>query len=50
MRLTTSELETLFLTQETERVERKQSVRDGDRICQAICAFANDLSDSRLQV
>lgn len=28
---------------ETDRVERKSSLSDRDKICQAICAFANDL-------
>ena len=32
MRLTTSELETLFLIEETERIERKQSASERDRI------------------
>ena len=30
---------------ESDRVERKESVADGDKIRQAICAFANDLPD-----
>jgi ATP-dependent DNA helicase RecG len=31
---------------ESERVERKESAKDSDRICQIICAFANDLAGS----
>lgn len=33
---------------ESDRAERKQSATDGDKIRQAICAFANDLPDHRL--
>lgn len=33
---------------ESDRVERKSSLSDSDRICEAICAFANDLPDHRL--
>jgi ATP-dependent DNA helicase RecG len=32
---------------ESDRVERKESVADGDKIRQAICAFANDLPDHK---
>ena len=32
---------------ESDRVERKESFADGDKIRQAICAFANDLPDHR---
>ncbi len=32
---------------ETDRVERKESLSDVDRVCQAICAFANDLPGHR---
>ena len=28
---------------ESDRVERKESLSDVDRVCEAICAFANDL-------
>lgn len=31
---------------ESERVERKASLADKDKICQAICAYANDLPNS----
>jgi len=41
--LTDSEIEELFCDLESDRVERKESASDGDRIRQAICAFANDL-------
>lgn len=37
------ELEQLLKDAESDRVERKESVSDSDRIHQAICAFANDL-------
>jgi ATP-dependent DNA helicase RecG len=42
-----SELEHLLTDLESDRVERKESVSDGDKIRQAICAFANDLPDHR---
>jgi len=37
------ELDQLLEDIESDRVERKESLADGDRIRQAICAFANDL-------
>jgi len=37
------ELESLLEDLESDRVERKESMSDGDKIRQAICAFANDL-------
>jgi len=37
------ELERLLSDIESDRVERKESIADGDKIRQAICAFANDL-------
>jgi ATP-dependent DNA helicase RecG len=37
------ELERLLQDIESDRVERKESISEGDRIRQAICAFANDL-------
>jgi ATP-dependent DNA helicase RecG len=41
------EIEVLFRSAESEaRVERKESIADPDRICQAICAFSNDLPGS----
>lgn len=43
MQMTDSELEALLDDIESDRVERKESSKDGDRIRQAICAFANDL-------
>ncbi len=36
----------LFHSLESERLERKESFNDRDKICQTICAFANDLSAS----
>lgn len=41
------ELEILFEDLESDRTERKESLTDKDRICQAICAFANDLPNHR---
>lgn len=40
-------LESLLNDIESDRVERKESMSDGDKIRQAICAFANDLPDHR---
>lgn len=42
-----SELEQLLTDFESDRVERKVSITDRDKICQAICAFANDLPNYR---
>ena len=41
--MTNDELEQLLDDIESDRVERKESLTDGDKIRQAICAFANDL-------
>ncbi len=41
--MTDAELEAFLDEIESDRVERKESPADGDRIRQAICAFANDL-------
>jgi ATP-dependent DNA helicase RecG len=41
--MTDEELERLLDDIESDRVERKESPTDGDKIRQAICAFANDL-------
>jgi ATP-dependent DNA helicase RecG len=40
---TDQELDTLLDDIESDRAERKESLVDGDKIRQAICAFANDL-------
>jgi ATP-dependent DNA helicase RecG len=46
MAKTTGELLRLLVELESDQVERKQSVRNvKDKICQAICAFANDLPE-----
>jgi ATP-dependent DNA helicase RecG len=45
--LSDSDLTELFRTAESDRVERKQSANDLDKIRQAICAFANDLPNHR---
>lgn len=42
-----SELVLLLDDLESDRVERKASITDRDRICEAICAFANDLPNHR---
>lgn len=41
--MTDGELEQLLNDSESDRVERKESFSDGDKIRQAVCAFANDL-------
>ena len=41
------ELENLLEDIESDRVERKDSISERDRIRQAVCAFANDLPDHR---
>ncbi|MEK7812372.1 MAG: ATP-binding protein [Candidatus Desantisbacteria bacterium] len=40
-----NELNELRKNLESDRTERKRNMSDKDRICQAICAFANDLSN-----
>ena len=37
------ELEILINDMESDRVERKASISDRGKLCEAICAFANDL-------
>ncbi len=46
--MTDPELQRLLRDIESDRVERKQRPNDGERIRQAICAFANDLPDHKL--
>ncbi len=46
--MTDAELELLMVAPESDRVERKESAADGDKLRQAMCAFANDLPDHRL--
>ena len=46
--MTDAELESLLDDIESDRVERKESLTDSDRVRQAICAFANDLPDHKL--
>src|SRR5437764_13724315 len=42
------ELERLFDDLESDRVERKSAIaNDKDKICEAICAFANDLPNNQ---
>jgi ATP-dependent DNA helicase RecG len=45
--MTDQELEALLRDLESDRTERKASLADKDRICEAICAFANDLPAHR---
>lgn len=42
------ELEILLNDLESDRVERKASISDSDKIREAICSFANDMPDHRL--
>ena len=46
-RIPDDELERLLADLESDRVERKESFSERDRIAQAICAFANDMPDHR---
>lgn len=46
--LSVPELEKLMTDLESDRVERKESLTDRDKIRQAICAFANDLPGYRM--
>jgi ATP-dependent DNA helicase RecG len=46
MRLPDEALLELFHSPENERLERKETLTGQDSICQAICAFANDLAAS----
>ena len=41
--MTEAELEALLDDLESDRVERKEAPSDGDKLRQAVCAFANDL-------
>lgn len=43
-----AELRTLLADIESDRVERKRSLSDKDRVCEAICAFANDMPNHGL--
>jgi ATP-dependent DNA helicase RecG len=50
MARTTDELLALLADLESDQVERKESLSPGnikERVCQAICAFANDMPDHR---
>lgn len=42
-----AELELLLADVESDRVERTQSLNDTNKFCEAICAFANDLSNNQ---
>lgn len=41
------ELRALLADLESDQVERKESLASKEKVCQAICAFANDLPDHR---
>ncbi|MCA9108482.1 MAG: putative DNA binding domain-containing protein [Planctomycetaceae bacterium] len=43
--LSDTELSELLMDVESDRSERKASISDKDKLCEAICAFANDLPD-----
>lgn len=45
--LTTEQLQELMADIESDRVERTISTTNAEKFCEAICAFANDLSNSR---
>ncbi len=45
--MTDAELEQLLNDIESDRVERTESMSNGDKFRQAVCAFANDLPDHR---
>ncbi|GIH68419.1 AlbA family DNA-binding domain-containing protein [Sphaerimonospora thailandensis] len=45
MALSEDELGRLLVDVESDLVERKESLTDKEKICEAVCAFANDLPD-----
>ena len=45
--ITKDEIQSLLHSAETYRIERTVSTGNMDKFCEAICAFANDLPDSR---
>ncbi len=45
--LDSANIATMLADSESDRVERKQSLTDKDKVMQAICAYANDLPDHR---
>ena len=46
--LNTEQLEKMLLDLESDRFERTESIKNTDKHCEAICAFANDLPNHRL--
>jgi ATP-dependent DNA helicase RecG len=46
--MTDGELQDLLLDLESDRAERKASMADSERVCQAICAFANDMPNHQM--
>lgn len=49
MKLTVEKLRQLMMDLEAENVERTRAFDKVDKMGQAICAFANDLADRRIQ-
>ena len=45
--ITQSELDALLAGEESFRIEKTISTTNMDKFCEAICAFANDMPDSR---
>lgn len=45
--LTKDKLLDLLRDIESSRVERTVSTADSDKFCEAVCAFANDMPDSK---
>ena len=45
--ITKEELQALLNSTETYRIEKTISTSNKDKFCEAICAFANDMPNSR---
>ena len=45
--MTLEEIQSLLCSTETSRIERTESTRNMDKFQEAICAFSNDMSNSR---
>ena len=45
--ITREELITLISSDETARVEKTESITNNDKFCEAICSFANDMTNTR---
>lgn len=46
--ITENELDVLISSVETFRIEKTVSTNNMDKFCEAICAFANDMPNSKL--